>query len=188
MSNYVSSCCPHHQDALDFWAQNFVSTMLDCASNCFPTITSTSARRLVGWKDSAGRLKESARFWYKVWKVAGCPVSGVLFKIKKNAKTRYKYEVRRLKHRQDNLLLLNSSLGMIRKSQRSVVSIILHRDRYLVWMVFLVVRVLPTYLPQFEGVLNRNPNALQTSFYSTLQSSVTDTLVARWCIFQKNML
>ena len=75
VSNCVSSCCPHHRDALDFWAQNFVSTMLECASNCFPTITSTSARTLVGWKDSAGRLKEAARFWYKVWMEAGCPVS-----------------------------------------------------------------------------------------------------------------
>ena len=70
---------------------------------------------------------------------------------------------------------------MIRKrfGQRSVGSIILSRDRYLVWMVFLVVRVLPTYLPRkFKGVLNRCPNALQTSFYSTLQSSVTDTLIS----------
>ena len=31
---------------------------------------------------------------------------------------------------------------------------------------------------KFKGVLNRNSNALQISFYSTLQSSVTDTLIS----------
>ena len=50
VSNCVSSCCTHHGDT-----QNLVSTMLECASNCFPTITSISARKLVGC--SAGRLK-----------------------------------------------------------------------------------------------------------------------------------
>lgn len=35
---------------------------------------------------------------------AGCPLLGVLFQIKKNAKSKYKYEVCQLKRRQDVLL------------------------------------------------------------------------------------
>ena len=41
---------------------------------------------------------------YKIWVEAGCAVSGVLFQIKKNVKSRYKYEVHRLKCRQDIIL------------------------------------------------------------------------------------
>ena len=60
--------------------------------------------RLVGWKDAACGLRESANFWHRIWSDSGCPSSGVLFQIKKNAKSRYKYEVRRLKRSQRTLL------------------------------------------------------------------------------------
>ena len=47
------------------------------------------------------RSKECAHFLYKVWEEAGCPVLDVLFQIKKNAKSRYNYEVHQLKRGQD---------------------------------------------------------------------------------------
>ena len=43
-------------------------------------------------------------FWYRLWEDAGHPSSGVLFQIKKNTKTRYKYEIRHLKRRHNVLL------------------------------------------------------------------------------------
>ena len=51
-----------------------------------------------------GRLRESARFWHQLWTDSGCPSSGVLFQIKRNAKHRFKYEVRRLKRRREHII------------------------------------------------------------------------------------
>ena len=85
---------------IDSYALNFIS---NCAVQCFPTYK-PSSRRLAGWKVSAGNLKHSANFWYRIWNEAGCPSSGVLFQIKKHSKSRYKHEVRRLKRKQNRLL------------------------------------------------------------------------------------
>ena len=100
VSNRVSSCCVNHRGDLDTWAQNLTSSLLDCAFKCFPIHCHSYTKKLVGWKEYAASSKDCAHFWYKVWVEAGCAVSGVLFQIK----SRYKYEVRRLKCRQDSLL------------------------------------------------------------------------------------
>ena len=45
------------------------------------------------------KFKLKADFWYWVWTEAGSPKSGVLFK--KHAKSRYKYQIRKLKRREE---------------------------------------------------------------------------------------
>ena len=98
--------CTEHIDTLDSYAKKFVFSLLDCACKCIPH-SKTSSRTLVGWNDtSCNRLKQTANFWHKIWEDAGDPSSGVLFQIKRHTKTRYKYEVRHLKRRQNVLLLL----------------------------------------------------------------------------------
>ena len=52
-----------------------------------------------GWNSNARLLKEKANFWHRVWHQAGCPSAGVLHQLKRAAKSRYKYEVRRLRRR-----------------------------------------------------------------------------------------
>ena len=104
VSNCVSSCCVNHRGDLDTWAKNLTSSLLDCAFKCFPICCYLSTRKLVGWKEYAASSKDCAHFWYKVWVEAECPVLCVLFQIKKNVKSRYKYQVHHLKRRQDILL------------------------------------------------------------------------------------
>ena len=58
---------------------------------------------LSSWNVAAQYLKQSAHFWHKVWNECGCPTSGVLIQIKKNSKSRFKYEVRRLCRRQSHI-------------------------------------------------------------------------------------
>ena len=53
---------------------------------------------------------ETTNFWHKVWLEAGSPSSGVLFHIKRRAKSRYKYAVRRLKRRHHFILREKSLL------------------------------------------------------------------------------
>ena len=90
----VTPNCTEHNHSLDSYARNFLSTLLDCARQCFPQ-HSSSPRRLVCWNDtSCSKLKQTANFWYRLWEDAGHPSSGILFQIKKNTKTRYKYEIR----------------------------------------------------------------------------------------------
>ena len=55
---------------------------------------------MAGWNDGAAKLKKQSAFWHNVWTEAGCLSAGVLSSIKKQAKKHFKYEVRRLKRRQ----------------------------------------------------------------------------------------
>ena len=149
VSNCVSSCCVNHWGDLDTWAQNLTSSLLDCAFKYFPICRYLSTRKLVGWKEllPAQRIVPiSGR--YKVWVEAGCPVSGVLFQIKKNVKSRYKYEVYRLKRRQD--ILLQKKLAQLFSGkgfgQRSVGLTIPIHAHLPVLMVYLVARTFPTLL------------------------------------------
>ena len=68
--------CTIHQDVLDSYSQHLVFTLLTCSSQCFPTISSSSSRKLAGWTDSTTNLKRTANFWHKLWNDAGCPSSG----------------------------------------------------------------------------------------------------------------
>ena len=88
--------CTIHTGLLNDYANHNVSTLLDSACCCFPS-SASSPRKLAGWND--GAVKQSV-FWHNVWTEAGCPSAGVLSSIKKQAKKRFKYEVCRLKRRQ----------------------------------------------------------------------------------------
>ena len=66
VSNCTSAKCTHHLDALDSWAHNFATSLLGCASKCFPSSKGSSTKKLVGWRVCAGGLKVSGRFWYKI--------------------------------------------------------------------------------------------------------------------------
>ena len=60
-------------------------------------------KRVAGWKDEIPPSKERSLFWNRLWYESGCPQAGVLFQLRKHAKTRYKYAVRRVMRNQDKL-------------------------------------------------------------------------------------
>ena len=66
----VSACmvsdCNQHHDILDAYARNLITSLLDSASQCFPTYHKSSTRKLTGWKEFAGNLKRSANFWHRI--------------------------------------------------------------------------------------------------------------------------
>ena len=55
-----------------------------------------SFKRVPGWKNSASQLRRASIVWHRVWKEAGCPSSGVLSTIKRQAKKSYKFEICRI--------------------------------------------------------------------------------------------
>ena len=111
--------CTIHQDVLDSYSQHLVFTLLTCSSQCFPTISSSSSRKLAGWTDSTTNLKRTANFWHKLWNDAGCPSSGVIFQLKQNTKKKYKREVRRLTRRQKFLLQKKLARSFSKKNKNS---------------------------------------------------------------------
>ena len=114
----LSTDCSCHHVILDTYAQHIVHTLHNCATHCVPSHI-TSSRRIVGWKDGAGVFKEASNFWHKVWVEAGCPSSGVLFSIKKNAKISYKYTNRRLMRRQQYMLQKKLAHSFSRKPKKN---------------------------------------------------------------------
>ena len=111
--------CTIHQDVLDSCSQHLVYPSLTCSSQCFPTISSSSSRKLAGWTDSTNNLKRTANFWHKLWNDAGCPSSGVLFQLKQNTKKKYKREVRRLTRRQKFPLQKKLARSFSKKNRNS---------------------------------------------------------------------
>ena len=88
-----------------------------------PSISSTP-RRLAGWNNGPSELRRETNFWYKVWDEAECPSSGVLFNIKKNAKSRYKYAVRRIKRRQNHLVRNKLAQSFSKKRKNNFWSVV----------------------------------------------------------------
>jgi len=78
--------------------------VIDLAAHAyFPKILPRKVRRVPGWNDKAKFFRKKAIFWDRIWKECGCPSSGVLSILKKSTKSRYKYEVRRLKRQADHI-------------------------------------------------------------------------------------
>ena len=98
----ANTACSQHHMVLDEYADKLVSTLIACGKTCLPT-RSPSFHTVTGWNDFCKDLKQDADFWYKIWKEAGCPHTGVLFDIKKSTKKKYKSSVRRLKRKQNQL-------------------------------------------------------------------------------------
>ena len=92
-------CSCHH-----WYAQHLLSVLLSSAYACIPLSLKSSHHKLVGWPKRCSDLKRTSIFRYKVWCEAGCPPSGVLCQIRKKAKSRYKYETRRLKQKQQSII------------------------------------------------------------------------------------
>ena len=93
--------CTQHHAFLDGFCEQLSRCILDCALVVFPKVRQSSS--VPGWNNSARLLKEKANFWYTVWCEAGSPSVGVLHQLKRTAKSRYKYEVRRLKRREQHI-------------------------------------------------------------------------------------
>ena len=90
--------CSQHQAFLDSYCDDLSRCLFDSAMAALPKVRQSSC--VPGWNSGARSFKKKANFWHRVWCQAGCPSSGVLHQLKRSAKSRYKYEVRRLKRRE----------------------------------------------------------------------------------------
>ena len=98
----VSCCnpnCSTHTTDLNAVCLQLLSCLEEGAIQCLPMIQSRRPA-VPGWNIHARSLQKTAKFWHKLWSECGCPSSGIMFQLKKNSKSRYKYEVRRLKRQQ----------------------------------------------------------------------------------------
>ena len=171
--------CLTHNNLLDNYAEHIMSTLINCAFCCFPCRPSSS-KRVSGWHDSAGKLKDASNFWYRVWIEAGCPSAGVLSVIKKQAKKRYKYEVRRLKRRQQYHLRdqLARSFAMKRKDTFWSDIKRLNNSRTsqsppLVDGLSDSSNIANNFASKYSALLNTHSSASLSSLLSSVQSSLT---------------
>ena len=87
--------CTQHHRVLDDFCTQLHQCLHDSALSSLPKANRSSVTP--GWNINARRLKEAANFWHDIWRQSGCPSHGVLHQFKRSAKSRYKYEVRRLR-------------------------------------------------------------------------------------------
>ena len=100
----VISCtnpaCSEHCNLLDHLCVQVIDSLIQCADCAIPK---RGGKHLAGWSEEVKPIREKSLLWSKIWHEAGCPSTGVLFQLKKHAKARYKYAVRRLRRKQDQL-------------------------------------------------------------------------------------
>ena len=105
LEDHIVNCfdpsCTTHLATLDEYASHLVHCLVDAAWCTIPKIT--KSRHIAGWSEIAKPLKEQSMFWTRIWWECGYPSSGVVSVIRKKAKAKYKYAVRRLLRRQNHL-------------------------------------------------------------------------------------
>ena len=95
--------CSSHRSLIDQYCHKLVESTSSCASLCFPC-KSKRVRIIPGWNDLVRKHRDSAVFWNKLWREAGCPTSGVLFDLRLQTKRKYKYAVRKVKRRRNSII------------------------------------------------------------------------------------
>ena len=183
----IHDCSAHHK-ALDSYTHSLVSTLESCSLLCFPSCASSCASlpKLPGWKDGTGKLREMSVFWHRVWVEAGCPSAGVLFNIKRNAKKRFKYAVRRLKHRKEFLIREKFACAFAARNKDKFWSEVRRLNHVKMSCAPSVdgtsnaQHIADLFSSRFSGVLNKHsspsPNPLLLKIQSSLSSSVSDDL------------
>ena len=174
--------CSAHASLLDDYSEYIMSTMLHCASYCFPC-KKPSFKRVPGWKDSAGQLRRASIFWHRVWEEAGCPSSGVLSTIKRQAKKRYKFEVRRIKHRRQYLIRDRLAHSVTKRKKDSLLFDVKSINKSNAPRFFPVVdgvngdtNIANAFASKFSAVLNKHStSSSQTIPSATIQSSLTES-------------
>ena len=118
-------------------------------------------------------MKKASVFWHKVWEEADCPTSGVLSAIKRHAKKRYKYEIRRLKRRKQFLLCDRLARYFARKKKDSFWSDVKRLNNPGVAQCSPVVdSVSGTKNIEFGALLNKSSSS-QYSLLTSVQASLT---------------
>ena len=93
--------CTVHCEYLSTLCRDLVCYLVSCADATIPP--ASHRKRVAGWKDEISPFKERSLFWNRLWYESGCPQAGVLFQLRKHAKTRYKYAVSQDKLRRAKL-------------------------------------------------------------------------------------
>ena len=185
--------CTIHTGLLNDYANHIVSTLLDSACCCFPSSVS-SLRKLAGWNDGAAKLKKQSVFWHNVWTEAGCPSAGVLSSIKKQAKKRFKYEVRRLKRRQQYFYRSRIAHSFAQKRKNTFWSDIKRLNSSgaspsapVVDGVCGDTNIANLFAAKFSDTLNKHSSGSRSTLLSSVQSSLSAADLSSLCVYQRSL-
>ena len=174
--------CSIHHEVLDSYTHSLISVLDSCSRLCFPSYTHSSASpRVPGWNDGTGKLREISVFWHRVWVEAGCPSAGVLFNIKRKAKTRFKYAVRRLKRRRDFLVREKLSCAFTARNKQkfwSEVRRLNHVKKSYAPSIDGISdppHIADLFSSKFAGILNKHSNPSPNHLLSQIQSSLSSS-------------
>ena len=121
---------------------------------------------------------------YKVWSEAGFPSSGVLYQIKKLAKSRFKYEARRLKRGQEKFLKCKLASLFAKKKKSSFWSTVKSLNRRSTGQADTVdgIRgergIANLMASKLENILNTHPSVSRDQLSSSVNSLVSSSQLA----------
>ena len=165
--------CTSHQRVLESYCDSLCNILKVSAELTLPLFR--QGRVIPGWNKAASMLKSKANFWHRVWREAGYPCSGVLFDIKRRSRSRFKYEVRRLRRCEKHIRRskfaeamsskdVNSFWSQVRRINSSKSS----SSSSVVDSVSGAPRIANVFSAKLESLLNSRPTSVREELLSSL--------------------
>ena len=112
--------CGCHNDIIIEKVDEIIDIMTLCAELTIPTqnVNSNGKGGIPGWNDFVKPYKDKSIFWNELWVSDGKPVSGVLFDLRKFARSKYHWAIKQVKKNKDTIIRNKTAQQLANKSYR----------------------------------------------------------------------
>ena len=118
-NNFLCNC---HNDIIIDKIDELMDIMTLCAELTIPVqtvnINNKDKRGIPGWNDFVKPYKDKSIFWNELWVSDGKPTSGILFDLRKFARSKYHWAIKQVKKNKDKIILNKTAQQLANNSYR----------------------------------------------------------------------
>ena len=120
-NNFLCKC---HNDIIIEKVDEIIEIMTLCAELTIPiqnvttNVNNNGKRGIPGWNDFVKPYKDKSIFWNELWVSAGKPTSGILFDLRRFARSKYHWAIKQVKKNKDTIVLNKTAQQLANKSYR----------------------------------------------------------------------
>ena len=97
-----SACTCHFSDIVKYCKD--ITSCLKRAGDINIPKCKPPGKRIPGWNDEVKLLRDDSIFWNSMWRLCGCPVTGVVAQLRKRTSVLYHRAIRQVRSRRDALV------------------------------------------------------------------------------------
>ena len=110
--------CKCHNDIITDKVDEIMNIMTLCAEIAIPRKCLGNNRKngIPGWNEFVKPYKDKSIFWNDIWICNGKPTSGLLFDLRRFARSKYHWAIKQVKKNEDNIILNKTAQQLATKS------------------------------------------------------------------------